>query len=177
MKKIQLTLIVTCIVITFTWRCTSTEGDKDPLHFFTDMEQYDGFAENIVTHKMQDAFSGEYVSRVNAASPYSITFRKKMGDISSKPLKSVEVSAYLYAEKLPVKTVVVCDVQDESKSVNYQSSGLEKLVLKEKEWTKVKAVFKFPGTLNAANKFIIYCWNTENNEVMIDNMDIKFITE
>ncbi len=77
MRLREVTIYVLSMI--FTACSQSKKVDNDPLHYFTDMEQYDGFTENIAILEMKNAYSGKFALKINAASQYSVTFKKKNG--------------------------------------------------------------------------------------------------
>ena len=156
--------------------CTKQTISSDPLHYTCDLEMIADWT-GQVTLIRKKGHTGDYVSRMDTINPYSISFKKKLGEISEKPVLRAEVSGWLYCNDISASGAIVCAVDSlPGQPSVYMTEAFNDKIDKAKKWTRISSVFYFPKTTSADFLFSAYFWNTGKQEIFLDDMEVRFTT-
>lgn len=166
--------ILCFIIVVMLVACERKTEHASKLSYRCDVESLAGWT-NEITIEKRKAFTGEYVSKLDAVNPYSISFKMKTGAISPKPILRAEVSAWVYLNDLSSKGAIAC-VMDSSqgKPYVYHTESLGGKVKKVHEWTRISSVFYFPEKQSPEFLFSTYLWNTGEGEFYVDDLEVRF---
>ena len=123
-----------------------------------------------------DAHSGLYSTKVDSLNPFSVTFQKKLTDISKTKITKIEYQAWVKTSILPKKIYFVCSVELENgEHILYEGTQIDKQVLKVNEWTLVKGFLDLTKEVPANTIVKIYFHSPEKESAVIDDYEINFI--
>lgn len=148
---------------------------KGRLIFTNDCESLDGWNNNTYPVSSENFHSGRYSNKLNAQSPYSVTFRYKYGDLSSKKIKSVKISvwAYFLTNNYQNKAYVI-DIDSLGHNVFWSGNDMREFVKSPKTWTKIEKVINFPRRYDPNCILSIYGWNSGEGTILLDDFEIEF---
>ncbi|MBV2247970.1 MAG: hypothetical protein KUL83_12440 [Lentimicrobium sp.] len=120
------------------------------------------------------AHSGTQSSRVDQENEFSIAFQQKLGYISQKMPKNLDITAWIYSEeKSPAGRMVV--------SINkvnyYESYPVGDFFAAGGEWRQFSGSFILPDSLKPSEEIKIYLWNNRKSRLWIDDISLKFTPE
>ena len=174
------TLFIACTMIVLSG-CRSSKNDTK-LVFSSSMEsQYawtDHPQSNIVWS--EHARSGNYVCKLDATSPYSVTYNMKVSDISKRPLKSANVSVWVYMTSLAADPYLGFSILNSSgQPETWISMRALELIGKPNAWHQVKLkVDLTEGTRNRlGNTYRIFAQNDQADVVFVDDLVIEYEEE
>jgi hypothetical protein len=173
------TLMIALMVLSL----SSCDRNKNSdLIFFNSMESSIGWNVNQVPNnypiiKFDNAFSGQYVCKLDSTNPFSITFYMKQKDICKKKLSLVRLSAWFMIIADNSEQNLVTEIRDSNEKV------LEWIVKDAKDfepeinnWRKVSITIDL--TLNERNNpenyVRIYASNGKAFPVFVDDIKIEF---
>ncbi len=178
MKRV-FTFITTIFTISiFISGCGEDEMDQSSsgLYYFTNLDQYYGFLEPYSLNKVAYAHSGDYVSKTDPGCIYSFAFKRKRSEITSNPLKSVEVNCYVYAEKSNPNCALVCVANiGDNPPLFFTSYPLNGVVTTPKQWQKISNVFALDNTIPQDSYISVFLMNQDSSAVYLDDLSVKFI--
>ena len=176
MNKLKINLI-SCMLI-FLVGCNGGRKDSK-LHFFTSIESSYAY-QNDLTPSVAwsgEAYSGNYVCRLDSATPYSVTFSMKMYKITGKQLKSVSVKAWVNMSAMTSDPMLVVDIKDSTdQSIEWLSRSAKDFVGEPNHWEEVE--FKVNLTEKqrnrSSNSLRIYLMNTKKDFALVDDIEVSF---
>ena len=163
-KIIPLSLI--CII-----SLASCSNKKNNNMMMNDFESIDGWFENSQLRK-GDAHSGNYFLEVTPKEQYSLTYSKKLSDLSSKTITKVNASAWFkFSDSgYNAKLVVCVDSTIRSPPVYWNTVNAADFVTESNKWTKVSGTFNLPKNTNHNFKLIFYALNDGTTPVSVDDL-------
>ncbi len=169
MKK---NILLVCL-LAFLVSCNRKEPKEAELVFSCDMDRLSGWSDNPTLFRFK-GHSGDYVSKTDTVYLYSPAFKKRLGDITTKPILRAQVSAWVYATDIVAKGNLVCSMDTAGGGPYvYLAEPFEDKIEKEKRWTKISSVFYFPKAYNPDLIFAAYVWNTGKVPLYVDDLEIK----
>jgi hypothetical protein len=173
MKKIKLfalaALMLACNDNPVNTKLTYTNNLETEYAFYTK------HAPNVI--KVNDAHSGWFVSKIDAANAYSATFQMRVADISENPLKSVRFSAWVKMESNNTKPLLVVDIRDSAwNSLEWLPYNAFKEIDKLNKWIYVTSTVDLAEkNRNNPNNFLrMYVSNGEKDAAYVDDISITF---
>jgi hypothetical protein len=154
----------------------SSESSRNALSFKNDFESVKGWSDTSRL-TMNAAHSGMYSSKTDPQDQYSYTFRLKMKDISSKPLKTLHFSAWCYAESLPATGNIVVSIKNDGPNdLFYNATSLENQIIEEKKWTEVTGnlMIDASGINSLNNELRFYLINNSQTPIYLDDCTLDF---
>jgi hypothetical protein len=153
--------------------CSGNSQSDFPMHFVNDIDSYSGWNENPSVIRF-NAHSGNYVCQTSNRSPYSITFKSRISEITQKPILRAQISAWVYAYSTDVKGSIVCAIDSSpGKGYIYFADNFSEKIQKKNTWTKVSSEFYFPKVYTPDFIFSAYLWNAGTKEIFVDDMEIR----
>ena len=160
--------------------CSSSDKDSG-LVFSNSMESnlawMDHPQSNIVWS--DNAHSGHYVCKLDASSPYSVTYNMKVSDISKKPLKSVHISAWVNMSTVTGDRYIGISILESSQqAMDWIAQKALEVIGKPGEWHKVELNVDLLGKRNRpTNIYRIFAVNEKQDVVLLDDLTIEFEEE
>jgi hypothetical protein len=151
----------------------SGDEKKNDLYFKNDFESSSGWCDLHALAKA-DAHSGHYITRTDTVNQYSATFSKKLSEISSKPLKGIDVSAWVMFRGGITKGDLVVSIDKDGKVIFYSGINCNDLINKQGEWVQVKGTLAFPPNMDPDAILKFYMFNTGKSEMDGDDFEIQF---
>jgi len=158
-------------IIVMVSACSREKNINDRLEFNNDVDGMAHWTDNPTIVKY-NSHTGKFACRTDSMNQFSLTFRKRMGEITEKPIMRVYISAWIYVNNISADGRFVCAL-DSAPGVGYVYLNETFHIKKEREWTKVSSVFYLPKTYNPDFILSSYIWNTGKEEIYIDDFHIK----
>lgn len=155
--------------------CRTVEKN-DGLTYFCDMESIIGWTDFTAIQKF-DAHTGNYACLVDTGFPFSIGFRRRIGDLSPNDLLRAQVSAWVYCKSPAAKVTLVCAIDSMQGIPNiYLADDVSKKIRNYGNWQYISSVFYFPKNINKNFILTAYLWNTGKEAFYTDDIEVKFTT-
>lgn len=154
--------------------CSEKNEEQPGMVFQTDFESLPGwlFDQRLLKG---EAHSGEWMSRADPQFPFSITFKRRLGDISNRPIRKIMVSAWVKTQTIPTKASLVISIDAGNNPVFWKAESLENQISEKEKWTEVAGEFDIPlGDIGPDHVVKFYIWNTDNSMLHVDDMRIVF---
>jgi hypothetical protein len=144
----------------------ASRGTEDPAVLTTaDFEQSIGWGDadpgSLTTEK---AHSGRWSVRVKPEVPFSYTYARTLGDMSTTPLTRMVLEGWALRVAAGSTARLVVQVNtsptDDTK-VFYTAFPVEQAVTKFGEWTAVSVPISLPTSAAGTNKIKVYLWNDQ----------------
>jgi hypothetical protein len=145
--------------------------------YSNDAEQAIGWINQHTLRHGQGAHSGGWVSHTDSAFPYSLTLREKWSDLRKAGVKKVSSKAWVKFVSMSAKGGLVVSVEDQGKALVWEMLPLDSIVKKEGEWTQVKLDIPLKSDLPPGSVISAYVWNTSKDTILIDDMEVRFLSE
>ena len=146
--------------------------------FFNNLEDTDSLLaaepvswENTITVTSEKAHSGNQSSRMDMENEFSVVFVQKLGYISQPLPKTIDFTAWIYAEESEPSGHIVANIR---KADYYKSFPIAEYFSVGNEWKKVSASFILPDSLKPADEIKIYLWNNRKSRLWIDDIRLEF---
>jgi hypothetical protein len=144
-------------------------------NFFYDLETTTGLngVENI---KPCTAHSGKMACELIGGKEYGPSIVKKIGDVSTMPLKRAAASVWVYAlTDNPGVVLTATIMNSKNESVFWDGKSSEKLNFEKNKWTKINALYNFPADkIKPDDVLQINVWNKGKTDVIIDDIEIVY---
>lgn len=115
--------------------------------------------------------SGFSSSVTDSTHPYSLGFSKIIENIGADKFKEVEVTYWIYTKSDLAKAHTVFSVDFSGKNIDWSGRLAP---LKKEAWIEVKEIYKLSGKAQPNNQLSVYVWNVSKEEVLIDDLKIRF---
>jgi len=160
------------LLLIILFSCSSDK--KNDLTFKNDIDQMAGWIKDPTIMK-GEGHSGKYFLKVDSLMPYSLGFNELLSNISSKPLKKINFSAWCKANTLTKNVVLVCDVvTKENQHIVYKGVSLKDYLKNPNEWMQISGDVNLPSNLPADAKVLVYLWTPQKEVAYIDDYEISF---
>ncbi|MFO7864998.1 MAG: hypothetical protein R6U85_13450, partial [Salinivirgaceae bacterium] len=137
---------------------------------FFNMDSQVGFHSSIVQH--DSAYSGEYVSSLNANTEYSFTYADKMETFSKQSVKALRITAMVRAISPVTNVQLVVEINGKNGRVFYESRQISSnLVLN--EWCRIDELIGFDTDYDKKDEIKVYFWNASKESALIDDIKIN----
>jgi len=146
--------------------------------FFNDFEQLVGWLQEPVPHACfttERAHSGRYSVKVDAAHPFSVTYRLKLGQFTTRP-RRMRLSAWAWVEEVNDDAQLTCSI-----SAPDDTQGKSKLYTQiyladswpYKRWTHVSRDIELPAEISSQAELVVYLWyNSAQHPVYTDDWEL-----
>ena len=152
------------------------EQPNDELAFSCDIESIVGWTDFSAIQKFK-AHTGNYACLVDTGFPFSIGFRRRVGDISQTDLLRAQVSGWVYCKSTESRVTIVCAVDSfQGKPNIYLAEDVSNKIRNYGKWQYITSVFYFPKNMNKNFILTSYFWNTGKEAFYTDDMEVKFTT-
>jgi len=118
--------------------------------------------------------SGSYFTRTGENRDYSQTFTLKLSDISEKPVRRIDMGAWVRISGPLAKAKLVLSIESADSMMYWQAIRTEDVSPKPGEWTRLYFTYDLPDNLKPDNVVKVYLWNESKKEVDADDFDIHF---
>ncbi len=171
MKKVELV----CLIFLSTLILGACQN-HDKISISQDFEQMPGWNShpNLVKGKGN---SGFYFTRTGPDQDYSQTFSMKLVDISDKPIRRIDMGAWVRISSSLAKAKLVLSIESADSIMYWQSIRSEDVNPKPGEWTRLYFTYDLPVTIKPEHIVKMYLWNESKKEVDADDFDIHFYTK
>lgn len=126
------------------------------------------------TCSREQAYSGEYSSKINREDPFSIGFTRPVNMIPSNNLNRVVVDLFYFQAYESSDAQVVMEIlggDEKSVWINYHISDSKPPL---GEWIQVNTSFNIPEVVHSHKLLKVYVWNPGKKPVFIDDLHIQF---
>ncbi|REJ80193.1 MAG: hypothetical protein DWQ44_13275 [Bacteroidetes bacterium] len=145
---------------------------KSKVSISNDCESMVGWTDTVPLVK-GDAHSGDYFTRTDSASKYSLTFRRKLKHITDYEVRRIDLGVWVRAEEgANAKLVVALD--HKKRAVFWAGVELRKEDLVPGRWTRLYYSYYLPEKMHPETEVKVYIWNTSGKKVDADDFDIHF---
>jgi hypothetical protein len=163
------TLLIAIAIMALLSNCS----EKQPIVYENDTEPHEWGGINTIKER-PNAHSGKSVSIIDSITPYSLTFGKRLEEISPDKIKSVLISYWVYFKNPNTKANTVLSINLDGKNNGWQSSPVENKVKELNTWTQITEIFPVPENIDPKNVLALYVWNNSKEEILIDDFHIEF---
>lgn len=159
------------------YSCSESDNKVNLRNYYrNDLECYDGWVgvsgiENLVT---DDSHSGTHSEKTDSLNNYSITFERKLQDLSPMPIKIFNVSIWLKCYSQASKGSYVVSIENGSEILKYFSFDLKEKDVEPNKWTKLEGKCELPANLPKDAIVKIYFWNKGNTIILADDIEFSF---
>ena len=123
------------------------------------------------------AHSGNYSTLTDSMHPYSLGFIRKLKEISDRPIKRIDMSAWVLTKSLDAKAGLVLSIESGGKPQFYKGINVLDSIQATQKWYVLRCRFDLPSDLSMDNEVRMYLWNTGKDTVLADDFEIKFYTQ
>jgi hypothetical protein len=148
-------------------------GREEPIVFENDAESSESDWGAIPSIKERsNAHSGKMVSVIDTTIPYSLTFDKRLVDITSEKIESVSISYWVYLQSFNAKAYTVLSIISGNKNLYSITIPLENKVKELNTWIQISETFLIPINLNPNDRLLLFVHNNSKEEILIDDIQI-----
>lgn len=161
---------------TLFYACHKEVKQKDSANYIkNDLECYDGWiGANVYPLDTVDAHSGTHSFETKPVTAiYSITFSKKLSELSKTPVKKFKVSLWVKTADAGAKGSYVLSIEKGPNTLAYFSFDLP-APAKTNEWFQITGDADIPRAFDADAIVKIYFWNKGQSSIRIDDFEISF---
>jgi hypothetical protein len=148
---------------------------RHKITFHQNFDQFSGWTDmsGIVKGK---GYSGDYFTRTGEGRDYSRTFSMKLGDISEKSIRRIDMGAWIRISEPGASAKLVLSIESGDSTVYWQ--GLESVGISPKpgEWSRLYFTYDIPAGFEPDFMVKVFLWNQSRKEVDADDFDIHFYT-
>lgn len=173
MKKInslKKLLLLSCLIIISS--CGSKNEVGDFQYTFDDLA---GFVKDNPTLIKTNAHTGIYCIKADTAFVYSITFKMKLGEMSSKEIKQIKLSGWCRHANTDADGRLVLSIDSPEKTVYNESAAFKDFIKSNNEWTSFEKTFDVKSINKKDFMCNIFLMNNGKSAAFLDDMDIKLI--
>lgn len=145
------------------------QNDFDSMLGWSDVDQGRLFKGN--------AHSGNYSAFTDFNHPYSLGFIRKLREISDRPIKRIEMNAWVLTKSFDAKAGLVLSIESGGKPQFYKGVNVLDSIQATQKWYPVRCRFDLPSDLSMDHEVRMYLWNTGKDTVLADDFEIKFFTQ
>lgn len=138
-----------------------------------DFESLAGWFESSFLVK-GDAHSGKYFTRTSEGSEYSLTFISTLGNLSDKPLRRIDMGAWVRISEPSANAKLVLSIHSNDSTVFWQAINTEDMSIKPGEWTRLFASYDIPESFPPDYTLKMFLWNVSKKAVDADDFDLQF---
>ena len=145
--------------------------------YLNDLESYDGWQGITGYYYLVsgDAHSGQHSMQTDSANIYSITFAKRLSELSEKPVKKIRVSLWVKCLGAPGGGSYVLSLEQGTQTYKYFSFDLKEKDVILNEWMQITGLAEIPAGLPKDAVVKIYFWNKSKSVILVD--DFEFTVE
>ncbi|GEM_PF-3030871 len=151
--------------------------DEKRFSFKNDFEGIDGwYAPNGIIRA--DSHSGSFAGFANFPQEYGPTFRKRIKDLSKKPLKRIEYSCWIKLNESKCNPEIVLNIMGKDNAFLFFKSYPVKDFPNEKgEWFEIKGSELIAPEASSSNdaEVAFFLWNKSSLQAFIDDIEIVLI--
>lgn len=136
----------------------------------------DAGMQNADNVKETTAHSGKKACDLSGGKEYGPSINKKIGEISSVPLKKISLSVWVYPLTDNPNTVLVASVvNSKNETVFWEGKSTEGLHFQKNKWTKINASCILPiEKLSSQDILGVSVWNKGKTDVIVDDLEIVY---
>jgi len=120
------------------------------------------------------AHSGKFSSYLDETREYSYNFSDKLSSISNKLPKRIEVKAWIYSTVANPDASIIAAIDNNGKSIYWNSAVLKPDVTKANEWTQVTYMFDINKPVSLNDKVTVVLWNLNKLKLYCDDITVTF---
>lgn len=145
-------------------------------NFFFDLETPDGLIGAESFKPFTTAHSGKIACELTGGKEFGPSVVKKVGDISTQPLKQVGASVWVYPLSDNCGVVLTATITNsKNESVFWDGKSSENLNFPKNKWTKINALYHFPADkIKPEDILQINIWNKGKTDVWIDDIEVVY---
>lgn len=138
-----------------------------------DFEQVAGWFDTSKLYKGK-GHSGEYYTHTGPGMEYSQTFIAKLGDITDKPVRRIDMGAWIRIAEPDAKARLVLSIESKDSTLFWQALDTEGISPKPGEWTRLFFTYDLPEDMKSEYIVKVFLWNVSNKAIDADDFDIHF---
>lgn len=147
--------------------------DTSKLSISQDFEHVAGwFDSSALVHGK--GHSGMYYTFAGPGQEYSQGFSSKLGDISKKTVRRIDMGAWVRISDTRAKARLVLSIQAGDSSVFWQAIDTEGASLKPGTWSRLYFTYDLPKEFPADYVVKMFLWNVSGKVVDADDFDLYF---
>lgn len=179
MKKIIFAAF-SCAMLLIT-SCSKTNNNSDLLVFSHNAEFDSTWINEKFLQEFSKAHSGNRVSVTDSIMPFSLGFHKTLSSISSKKIKSVTISAWVYvdADQTIKDLSLVASIDDKTKNIFWFSAPVKDKVKENRKWFFVSEEIPLNKNIDQQPNYTFtgYVLNNSKIKVLVDDISFRFTEE
>ena len=141
--------------------------------FNQDFEKTFGWYHSSNLHKGV-GHSGNYFTHTGPGQEFSQTFISKLGEITDKPIRRIDMGAWIRIAEPDAKARLVLSIESKDTTLFWQALDTEDISPKPGEWTRLYFTYDLPEGMQPDYLVKMFLWNTSNQTVDADDFDIHF---
>jgi len=180
MKKLLFLAAVTLLLSA----CSSNGNDKtakknteNSITFANDMENASAMIPSWLNESTVGegvAHSGKFSCMMDETREYSYSFEGKLSNIGKNLPEKVFIKAWIYSTVENPDVSFIIDINNNGKSVYWNSAVIKTKVPKANKWTEVLSEFDINKPIDINNNIKIFMWNQNKLKFYFDDIDITF---
>jgi hypothetical protein len=168
MKKLFLLLCLSCLISCGIVHDENIKDEETPTEEFstTFLKNYI----NLHTITKDNRISQDYVSHLDTANNYSVGYNFSIGQLKTKEVSKVKVTASYYFPG-PGTVSVVCSVNEGDSVVFWKANPVDQSKAF-KKWATEEMTFDLLKTYDGDERISVYMWATKKDEVFIGEFKV-----
>ena len=159
--------------------CKESPKVQSGLYFKNNIESSLGWYTDATIFKTKDAHSGEYVSKIDSVTIYSLGFNLPLSIVNERFLPVTEVKASVWAmfKSRSAKGALITELKKNDSLITWQSVRLQQYCLEANKWYKVEYILNLKDNdfNNSENLFRFYVANDSKEEIYLDDFEVEFL--
>jgi hypothetical protein len=167
---------ISLIALTFLFCFICCNSKKNVALFSNNFDELNewGYSSDILVEG--SAHSGKWMCELDSLRPYSITFRKKLNELSSKNFKTIRAEGWIKLSSINAKANLVVAIDSiNGNAFKWNAISSESQISEQNKWTKVFGEFNFPERMSPDFDLLVYVWNNGNKKIWVDDVSIQII--
>lgn len=149
--------------------------ETSELVFKNSFEEMGRWAGKFPTVTAGKGHSGKYYSKLDSVNVYSVTFQDSLSGISEKPLKKVNISAWIYFANPTANGELIFTIWDKTeKPLFTKSMYIQTQVTKVNEWTQVTLSVNMPENMSPSDIIKVYALQHGKEDILVDDFEVAF---
>lgn len=149
-------------------------NNENKLNHHIGYEEAAGFIEHPSLSEEQ-YHSGSLSVKVSPSQIYGLTYKRRLGSVSTGTIKKIQLSAWLRSNNEKASAKLVCAIDGNGQTLVWNAIDSKENNLSPAQWTEVKASFDIAKAGQHENTLVIYLLNTGEGSMWVD--DITFNIE
>lgn len=151
------------------------EGESHNLTYNISFDDISAYSNDPTIVNNTTSHSGLNCVQINKDLIYGSTFSKKLGTISTTPVRHINMKAWVRLSSSNSHVKIVCSVEnDSSKSFYWNALDSKSFNLKSGEWTELKGEFDISAVNDPTHLLKIYPVYQEGESILIDDLELSF---